>query len=121
MFIIYHEHFFTSDICEAIHVTGDSSNSEGGLYLLSEERASDAPNNPVWKNSAGNRFIFNDGGSAGWRIGAREETLTTGGYVCKSKHILMIFTIASIYSDYSCVSIISRWLKFLANYFRGMD
>ena len=95
IFIIYHDIFFTSDICEAIHVTGDTS--EGGLYLLSDKRASDAPNNPVWKNSAGNRFIFNDGGSAGWRIGAGEETLTTGGYVCKGKHILMIFTIASMY------------------------
>ena len=85
--------------CEAIHVTEDNShsNSEGGLYLLSDERASDAPNNPVWKKSGGNRFIFTTGGSEGWRIGAGEESLTTGDYVCKGKHILMIFTIASMY------------------------
>ena len=89
--------FFTSDICEAIHVTGGTSNTEGGLYLPTDKRASDAPNNPVWKMFAGNRFIFNDGGSAGWRIGAGEESLTTGDYVCKGKHILMIFTIASMY------------------------
>jgi hypothetical protein len=95
--MIYHEIFFTSDICEAIHVTGDNStsNSDGGLYLLSDERASDAPNSPVWKNSAGNRFIFTNGGSDGWRIGDKEG-LTTGNYYCKGKHILMIFTIASI-------------------------
>ena len=95
--------FFTSDICEAIHVTGDNStsNSEGGLYLLSDERASDAPNNPVWKNSAGNRFIFTDGNSNGWRIGDKKD-LTNGGYYCKSKHILISFTIAKIYFEYLC-------------------
>ena len=101
LFIIYHEHFFTSDICEAIHVTGDTSNSEGGLYLLSDERASDAPNNPVWKRSGGNRFIFNTGSTYGWRI-SDKQGLTTGDYRCKSKHIWIIFTVASIYSDYSC-------------------
>ena len=97
---------FTPDICEAIHVTGDTSNSEGGLYLPSDERASDAPNNPVWKNIAGNRFIFNDGGSAGgspagWTIGDK-ESLTDGTYYCKSKDIFIIFTIASLYSEYLC-------------------
>ena len=94
--------FFTSDICEAIHVTGDNStsNSEGGLYLLSDERASDAPNNPVWKIPGRNRFIFNDGYSEGWRIGAKSD-LADGNYYCKGKHILIIFTIASLYSEFS--------------------
>ena len=98
--MIYHEIFFTSDICEAIHVTGDNStsNSDGGLYLLSDERASGAPHNPVWKHSGGKRFIFNDGGSSGWRIG-QESGLTTGNYYCRGKHILVIFTIASLYSE----------------------
>ena len=92
------KNFFTSDICEAIHVTGDNSTSgsEGGLYVFSDERASDAPNNPVWKNSAGNRFIFTDGGSNGWRIGDK-ESLTAGDYYCKGKHILKIFTIVRRY------------------------
>ena len=101
--------FFTSDICEAIHVTGDNStsNSDGGLYLPTVKRASDAPNSPVWKNSARNRFIFNDlfifsdGSSRGWRIGP-ETSLTDGTHCCKGKHILMIFTIATLYSEYLC-------------------
>ena len=98
LFIIYHEIFFTSDICEAIHVTGDNStsNSEGGLYLLSDERSSDAPNNPVWKNSAGNHFIFTTGSSDGWRIGAK-SSLADGSYYCKGKHILILSPIASTY------------------------
>ena len=86
LFIIYHEIFFTSDICEAIHVTGDTSNSEGGLYLLSDKRASDAPNNPVWKMIGGDRFIFNTGSSAGWRIG-QKSSLADGAYYCRGKHI----------------------------------
>ena len=93
--MISHALFFTSDLCEAIQVTGDASNSEEGLYELSDERASAAPNSPVWKKSGGNRFIFNTGTSLGWRIG-QELSLTTGGYFCKSKHILMIFTIHPI-------------------------
>ena len=101
MIIIYS--VFLSDICEAIHVTGDNSttNSEGGLYLLSDKKASDAPNSPVWKNSAVNRFIFTNGNSDGWRIG-QESALTSGNYYCKGKHILMIFTIASLYPEYLC-------------------
>ena len=91
-----HVIFFTSDICEALHVTGDTSNSEGGLYLPSDERASDAPNNPVWKNSAGNRFIFNTGSSRGWRIGTK-SFLSDGDYYCKGKHILILSPIASTY------------------------
>ena len=98
--MVYHL-LFTSELCQAIEVTGDTStsNSEGGWYVLSDDRASDAPNSPVWKNSAGNRFIFNTGGSSGWRIG-RESDLADGSYRCRGKHILMIFAIASIYSEY---------------------
>ena len=86
-----------SELCGAILVTGDTStsNSEGGLYVLSNERAS----NPVWKNSDGSRFIFNSGGSTGWRIG-QESGLTSGNYYCKGKHILMIFTIACRFLPY---------------------
>ena len=77
--------FFTSDICEAIHVTGDTSNSEGGLYLPTDKRAPDAPNNPVWKLRGEDRFIFNTGSSSGWRIGAK-SFLTNGHHWCKGKH-----------------------------------
>ena len=100
---MFYEIFFTSDICEAIHVTGDTSTTYAlaGLYELSNERSSGAPNSPVWKNSAGNRFIFTDGNSNGWRIGDKKD-LTNGGYYCKSKHILISFTIAKIYFEYLC-------------------
>ena len=92
-------HFvFTSDICAAIRVTGDTStsHSEGGLYHLSDERSSLAPNSPVWKNGDGSRYIFNTGGTEGWRI-APYSSLATGSYTCQGKHILMTFTIASTY------------------------
>ena len=77
-----------SDICEAIHVTGDNStsNSVGGLYLPTDERASDAPNNPVWKMIGRDRFIFNTGCSSGWRIG-QKSSLADGAYNCRGKHI----------------------------------
>ena len=114
--MISHVLFFTLEFCEAIQVTGDTSNSEGGLYELSNERASAAPNSQVWKKSGRNRFIFNTGTSLGWRIG-QELSLTTGGYFCKSKDISIIFTIASIYF----LNVISRWFNVLANYVSGME
>ena len=89
--------FFTSGNCGALLVTGDSS--EGGLYVLSNARASASLNRPVWKNYDGTRFIFNTGTATGWRIGSMED-LTTGRSSCKSKHILMNFTITSICSEY---------------------
>ena len=52
--------FIASELCETIQVTGDASpasHSEGGLYELSDKRASAAPNSPVWKKSGGNRFV----------------------------------------------------------------
>ena len=86
MYIVYNLFFFTSEVCEAIHVTGDTStsNSEGGLYMLTDERASAAPSSPVWKKSGGNRFIINTGTSTGWRIGP-ESSLADGSYNCKGK------------------------------------
>ena len=95
----YHLFFSSSDICEAIHVTGDNStsNSEGGLYLPTDKRALGAPNSPVWRNSAGTRFIFTDGNSNGQRIGQESGLTTTGNYFCKSKQIFIIFTFASTY------------------------
>ena len=83
-----------SELCGAILVTGDTSTSgsEGGLYVLSNESASAAPNNPVWKNSDGSRFIFNSGSVEGWRIG-EESDLTSGNSYSKGRHILMIFPI----------------------------
>ena len=68
--------------------------SDGGLYLLSDERASFFPNNPVWETFAGNRFIFKNIPDQKWKLGDKKG-LTDGSYFCISKHILIIFTIAS--------------------------
>ena len=100
--IFYTYTFLTnSELCGAILVTGDTSTSEseGGLYVLSNERASAAPNNSVWKNSDGTRFIFNSGTSKGWRIGDK-ASLADGTHYCKGKHILMIFTITFRFVPY---------------------
>ena len=90
-----------SDLCPAIRVTGDysTSDSEGGLYFLSDERASDSPSLPVWKNADGSRYILNTGSSEGWRIGDN-ASLADGSLYCYGKLILMSFTIASIVSEY---------------------
>ena len=63
---------------------------------MSDERASAAPNSPVWKNKDGSRFIFNTGHNSNWKIGKEESLTTHGSIFCEGKHILMIFTIASI-------------------------
>ena len=86
--------FFKSELtCEAILVTDDidlSETTDGGLYFPSDKRAPAAQNNPVWKRSRGNQFIFNTGTTDGWRVGP-ESGLTTGGHYCIGKHILIIF------------------------------
>ena len=46
-----------------------------GLYSLSEDKS--ASNNPVWKLTDGNFYIFNTGDSKGLRIGI-EEHMETG-------------------------------------------
>jgi len=79
------------DICGAIHVTGETSNSEGGLYLPTDKRAPDAPNNPVWKLRGEDRFIFNTGSSSGWRIGAK-SFLTNGHHWCKGDSMSLPLT-----------------------------
>jgi hypothetical protein len=38
-----------------------------------DEVATEAPNNPVWKQAGKDRYIFNDGSPAGWRIGDKEK------------------------------------------------
>ena len=112
---------FSSELhCEAIQVTGDASDSNVGLYILANERTSAKPNNPVWKTPRGDRFIFNTGTKEGWRIGPK-SSLNAGSFYCKSKHILLLFTITSICSEYLCASIIYRWINDLTNNFRGME
>ena len=66
-----------------------------GIYTRSNETASAEPSNPVWKIQFGDRFIFNTGRTEGWRIGS-ESSLTTGRFYCKSKDILILFTISSM-------------------------
>ena len=82
--------------CEAIEVSGDTSNSNVGLYILANEKTLAEPNNPVWKSPKGNRFIFNTGTSEGWRIGSK-SSLTTGSFYCKGKHILILLILTCMY------------------------
>ena len=70
-----------------------------GLYIPVNERTSAKPNNPVWKSSKEDRFIFNTGTKEGWRIGPR-SSLTTGSFYCKSKHILILTISTRIYLQY---------------------
>ena len=92
-------YFFSSELyCEAIEVTGDLSNINVGLYLPANERTSAEPNNPVWKSSKEDRFIFNTGTNEGWRIGPK-SSLSTGSFYCNGK-LILILTIKSIFSEY---------------------
>ena len=97
--------FFKSELtCEAILVTDDidlSETTDGGLYFPSDKRApaatennhvwEAAQNNPVWKRYIGDQFIFNTGGTEGWRVGPESGLMVNGNYFCKGKHILFIF------------------------------
>ena len=82
--------FFSSEQdCEAIEVTGDPSNNNVGIYLITDKKSSD---NPVWKIQLGDRFIFNTGRASpsGWRIGS-ESSLTSGSYYCRGKNYFDMF------------------------------
>ena len=83
--------FFSSESpCEAIEVTGDSSNNNVGIYLPWNERTSEKSNSFVWKIQVGDRYIFNTGqGSEGYRIGSK-SSLTSGSYYCQGKDILTL-------------------------------
>ena len=78
-----------TNICASIKVTGGSSTT-AGVYLRSNEYAVDAPDNPVWKHSLVDRYIFNTGNSFGWRIGENAD-LSTGKYYYKSKIISSMY------------------------------
>ena len=71
--------------CHSIEVSG-SSNTTAGVYMRTDEFANDAPENPVWKHSKNDRYIFNTGTSIGWRIG-RKDHLSNGKYYYKSNSI----------------------------------
>ena len=69
----------------SIEVTG-KSRATAGIYLKTNESAEAAPNNPVWKHERRNRYIFNTGSSAGWRIGKKDH-LSSGKFYYKSNFI----------------------------------
>ena len=52
--------------------------------MISDEVAKKAPNNPVWKHTEEDFYIFNNGSGEEWRIGTK-DCLTTGSYCFKSK------------------------------------
>ena len=72
--------------CGRIQVSAGSDSYESfyGIYSLSEDKS--APNNPVWKQKAGNFYIFNTGNSDGLRIGKEERIKTGQSYYYSKKY-----------------------------------
>ena len=73
----------TEKSCGSLKVIGDS-NKFIGTYHASDELATAAPQNQVWKLSGKEYYIFNTGSKEGWRIGSKSG-LQTGAYLFKSK------------------------------------
>ena len=60
-------------ICGNLTVTGDDNDSCTGTYIISQEKASKSPNQPVYKLKGQDRFIYYHPDGAGWRIGRKEH------------------------------------------------
>ena len=85
-----------------IEVSGANTTCVAGTYFLSDEKAASAPKNSVWKLDGNDRYIFNPGDEAGWRIG-NKECLTTNNLFYASKSI-SILSIIMNYSNY-CIQL----------------
>ena len=57
--------------------------------MISDEVATKAPNDPVWKLEGKDGYIFTNGSNAGWRIGDK-DSLTDGSYFFKSKKLVYL-------------------------------
>ena len=55
--------------------------------MISDEVATEAPNDPVWKLEGEDMYVFNNGSDAGWRIGDK-DSLTDGSFFFKSKKLV---------------------------------
>ena len=61
-------------LCDKLTVTGDDWESVTGTYIISNEKASKAPDKPVYKLEGQDRFIYYTlRNGNGWCIGAKEH------------------------------------------------
>ena len=61
-------------LCDKLTVTGDDWASVTGTYIISNEKASKAPDKPVYKLEGEDRYIYySPTNGYGWRIGAKEH------------------------------------------------
>ena len=81
--------------CHSIEVTAGSSTTNG-IYEPSDKRPVADADNLVWKKPTADRFIFNTGGSYGWRI-ADQDSLLDGTSWYQSKRLLKYVIRSGIY------------------------
>ena len=58
--------------------------------MISDEVATKAPNDPVWKLEGEDIYVFNTGSDEGWRIGDK-VSLSDGSYFFTSK--IFVYTV----------------------------
>ena len=75
-------------LCDKLTVTGDDAWSVTGTYIISNEKASRAPDKPVYKLEGQDRYIYYNPDGGGWCIGVKEwlsgETEGTFYYASKN-------------------------------------
>ena len=57
--------------CTKLIVTGDDCGGCTGIYVITTEKASKAPDKPVYKLEGQDRYIYFNPGFEGWRIGTK--------------------------------------------------
>ena len=74
-------------------VSGSDWKQCTGLYHLSDEISSEAPNKPVFKLHGENRYIYYHPSPEGWRIGRKNHLAgqNAGQYFYKSKNRLYLY------------------------------
>ena len=80
-------------LCDKLTVTGDDFGSVTGTYIISNEKASKAPDKPVYKLEGQDRFIYYAlRNGHGWCIGKKEflSGETEGLYAYNSKNFIPI-------------------------------
>ena len=57
--------------CTKLTVTGDDWGECTGIYVITTEKASKAPDKPVYKLQGQDRYIYFNPNGDGWRIGEK--------------------------------------------------
>ena len=71
--------------CVFIEVTQSSDNEDNGLYVRTDDRASNPTNSSTWKHPNEDRAIFYDGSATEWRLGTKGPQ-NTGDYYFKGTY-----------------------------------